>query len=301
MSAFHGDPRTKDDALAALEASPPSALVAPAGASAVGLIAWADRVGLPPALVLLGARLSAARSLAASPVSVSDARAFLAAIEPGASTARVPNAWTVWAWEAAPAPLRALLSSSRCIDAASAAMVLHRRAAAGGEVARGEWRGARLDLGRLAEGEDDQARAMATIAAGAWDFELIPGAVTDLLQAWEGLSRPSIRRTADWRNGDDVRLAAMLAEVKPRLEQGVGPRPARTDAAAFNSYVDRLQTELDRLMSGLGDATWDRHKALQAQFAGAAATRRRQGRQALIALLRAASRPAIPDQPVIVS
>jgi hypothetical protein len=297
MSAFHGDPGTKALALAALEASPPSPLVDPAGASVVELIAWADRVGLPPALALLGAHLCATRSFAADPASIGDAHAFLAAIEPGATTGRVPNAWVVWAWEASPTPLRALLSSSDCIEAAGTAMALHRRAAAGGEVARDAWRDARLGLGRLAEGEDDQARAMATIAAGAWDFELAPGAVSDLLQAWEGLSRTGIRRAAVWSKGDDVRLATMLAEVKPRLEQGIGQRPDRSDAAAFALYVDHLQTGLDRLMSALGDATWDRHKALQAQFAGAAATRRRQGLQAMIALLRPTSRPPLPAQP----
>jgi hypothetical protein len=287
MSAFHGNPRTKAHALVALEAKPPSPLVDPAGASVVELIAWADRVGLPPALALLGAHLCAARSFAAHPASTDDARAFLAAIEPGAATGRVANAWVVWTWETSPTPLRALLSSSDRIEAASKATALHRRAAAGGEVTRDEWRDARFDLGRFAEGGDDQARAMATIAAGAWDFEIAPGAVTDLLQAWEGLSRSGIRRAAGWSDGDDARLAALLAEVKPCLEQGIGQRPERADAPAFKSYVDGLQTELDRMMSGLGDATWDRHKALQAEFAEAAATRRRQGYQAMIALLRA--------------
>ena len=135
MSAFRGDPAIKAELIAMLDRDAPTPLNPPHDGPAPDLVAWAEEVGLPPALVLLAGRLRFG-SFRDDKTAGRFARELLSAIDPGADLAGAPHLWMVWAWGAAPEPLCHVMTSPVYFDLAAQAVGLRppRRRQ------RGQWR-----------------------------------------------------------------------------------------------------------------------------------------------------------------
>lgn len=285
MSAFRGDPAIKAELIAMLDRDAPTPLNPPHDGRAPDLVAWAEEVGLPLALVLLAGRLRFG-SFRDDKTPGRFARELLSAIVPGADLAGAPHLWMVWAWDAAPEPLRSLMTSPANIDLAAQAVGLHRRAA-NGEVTGGEWRAMRARVNVLAGNGDEPARAAAVVAASLWDYRTTPGAVADLVQAWESMRTERVRVAEAWGVAEDARYEEMLAEIRPLLRERVGPRPDRKDADAFSAYVTRFHAVFTALKGEFDSPLWDRNTTVHQKSGRACEILREQGRTALISLVAA--------------
>ena len=244
-AAFHGDGAIKGDLLAALEQGVGTPLSA-TGPEAAETSAWAGRVGLPAALVLIAAHLG--RGAAADDLS----RDLVMAIEPGAAVVASPHRLVLWAWEGAPEPLGAMLASAESRAAGAQAASLHRRAAEGSAIARGEWRAARASLGRLGQvsgeaGKDDLALAAAVMAACCWDYTSTPGAAVDMLSAWEGLVSEQLRRAEGWGVAEDERFLQLIRAERVHVLEDLGPEPTEGEEAAADHKRRLVEGLLERL------------------------------------------------------
>jgi len=285
VKAFLGDATIKAALLAALENKRGVPLVEPGGATEPRLVEWAREIGLAPSLVLLAARYFPSTGAAVDLAAVAFARQLLSAIDVGAETSGIAHAWLAWAWEGAPESLAAGMPSPERHQTAADAVALHRRAASGEAVAREAWRAARVRLNGLAQADDEQGRAASVLEAGAWDFNLAPGAADDALHAWEGLYRARVRRADGWGDAEDSRLEGILNEVRPILRKRVGANPGRGDPNALDAYIAQWRTELGALMAAYDDPIWDRFTVQQKVISEALSRLRGQGRAGILRLI----------------
>jgi len=288
VRAFRGDPTIKAALLAALDNKGVVPLVEPGGATEPRLVEWAREIDVAPSLILLAARHFPSLGVAVDVAAVAFARQFLSAIDVDAETRGIAHAWLVWAWEGAPESLAASMPSPERHQTAADAVALHRRAASGDAVTREAWRAARVRLNGLAQAGDEQGRAAAVLEAGAWDFNLAPGAADDALHAWEGVYRARIRRADGWGEVEDSRIEAMLNEVRPILRERVGANPGRGDTKVLDAYLEQFQTEFGSLMAAYDDPIWDRFTAQQKAIGEALSRLRGQGRAGILHLVREA-------------
>ncbi|HEX3917399.1 MAG TPA: hypothetical protein VHW60_08675 [Caulobacteraceae bacterium] len=281
MIAYRNDPALKADLIDALNEPARLPLITlSTWSQEAELVAWADEVGLPAALVLLTAHL-VVEPLHAPPA-LQFARDVIGAIEPGAQAEAAAHLWTIWALESAPEPLGAMLTAPDLQHAASEIAELHRSAAAGVEIERGRWRAARAAVARLATDGDKVAQA---VAAAAWDYRATPGAVVDLLGAWDDARETRIRDRLGWTEADDKRLLQIRQDQMKLAEERLGPAPD-SDKADHLPHARRLVAEMQRLIDGLGDPISGRHAQMSTATARAAAELRDQARAALVAILR---------------
>jgi len=286
MSAYHGDPSMKAALLAGLAAGEDNPLTARQADEATR-VAWAEELGLSAPVVLLGAHL-AIRFDGADEGKVF-ARDLLAAIEPGADIAAAPHSLILWAWESAPEALRALMHDADYLGAGAEVAALHDRAVAGEDVARSEWRAARARLGRLGDGEDDQAGAAAAMAASAWDFRAAPGAVVDLFIAWQNLLAARIGREEGWGEAERAGVHELIREQKAAAQARLGPTPEEADKDAAEAHERRVTEAMIAALEHLDDPRLRRHMAVNARIAAAASALRKEGAEALLFLLRASA------------
>ena len=285
MSAFGVDPAVKAALIAALDKGEPLPMVEPGGASETKLTTWAGEVGLPPAVVLLAARLSPSTGVEVDPEAVTFVRALLLAIEPRADLSGVAHGWLAWSWHDASEPLSRLMLSTEGQLAGAAIAALHACVARGNIVGRLDWRAARTRLSRLAAANDEAGRAAAVLQAGAWDLVRAPGAVDDALSAWESLYRIRIQTADGWGEAEDAKLGALLGEVRPVVRERVGDNPGRGDPQALTVYVDLWRREFTTLMEQHNDPIWDRFKAQQQAVGEALSRLRQEGRETLVRLI----------------
>jgi len=294
--AFHGDPTIKADLLAAMGRGDPTPLVWGQAAQSAAQSAaqpeageWAGRVGLPEALVLLTAHLGGRFTAATSGGAF--ARDLVSAIEPGVSIEGAAHELAIWAWEAAPKPLLEMMTSEQFLGAGGEVAALHRRAAEGEDVTRGEWRTARATLGRLGRAEDnedsdDQCLAAAVMAACAWDYRTTPGAAVDMYSAWEGLAAEGVRRADGWGKTEDERLQQLIQEKRALALQQIGPEPVGGDPDAAADHSRRLVSAMLELLNTSDDPMPGRKAALNEQIGEARTALRKQGCAALLGLVR---------------
>ena len=286
MSAFHGDPGIKSALLAALDAGEPLPLVARPVAWAER-VAWAEAVGLPTAVALLAAHL--AERLGGEAPDAAVAREVLEAIEPGADLTAMPFRMALWAWQSAPDALRGATGDAGYLAAGAAAAALHDRAAGGAAVARGEWRAARARLGRLGDGEGEETAAARVMAAGAWDFRVAPGAITDLFWVWNGLLIARVEREEGWSEADAAHLQARLHEWRDGVLTRLGPTPDDEIAAAAHRRA--RVAELRSFLNAAEDPVLRRRGAVQTRIGEVSGALREATIAALVSLLRAAAAP----------
>jgi len=281
VPAFHGDPAVKAELLAELEAG----VVAPlsvSGPETPDAAAWAARVGLPLALVLLTAHLG--RAVSHLPL------ALVAAIEPGATIVAVAHLAPLWAWDGAPDPLRPMMVSAIGQAAGVEAVSLHRRMAAGGAVSRAEWRAVRASLGRLGQwagegGRNDEALAATVMAACCWDYATAPGAAVDMLNAWEGLVTERLRRADGWGEAEDELFQQLIRAQRTLALEALGPEPTDDPEAAKAHGRELVERLLERLNTSQ-DPLPARKAALNERIAAARTELREQIAGALLGIVR---------------
>ena len=286
MIAYHDDHAIKGALLAALDAGEPLPLVA-RRIEAADRQAWAEAVGLPTAVVLLAAYL-AERSGDEAPDGAL-ARDLLEAIAPGADLTATPFRLALWAWKSAPEALCGSMRDADYLTAGAAVADLQGRAARGETIARHEWRAARARLGRLGEGEGEEAAAAWVMAAGAWDFRIAPGAIVDLFWTWNGLLIARVERDEGWSEADATHAQARIYELRDAVLARLGPAPDDEIAAADHRRA--LVAELISFMSTSEDPVLGRRRAVQARIGGVAKALREAAIATLISLLRAAAAP----------
>jgi len=285
--AFHGDPTIKADVLAALDRGDPIPLVSGQTAQPESG-EWAGRVGLPPALVLLTAHLGG--RFTAATAGGAFARDLVSAIEPGASIEAAAHKLAIWAWEAAPKCLCGTMTSEQFLSAGREVAGLHRRAAEGGDVTRGEWRTARATLGRLGRAQDDEDRndqclAAAVMAACAWDYRTTPGAAVDMYSAWEGLMAEGVRRADGWGKAEDERLQQLIQEKRALALEQIGPEPAGGDPDVATAHSRRLVDTMLKLLNTSDSPMPGRKAALNERIGEARTALRDQGCAAMLGLV----------------
>lgn len=290
MIAYRNDPALKADLIDSLSEPVRLPLITlSTWTEEAELVAWAGAVGLPAALVLLAAHL-VVEPLHAPPA-LDFARDVVGAIEPGAEAEPAAHLWTIWALETAPEPLCAMIPAPDLQRAASEIAGLHRSAAGGVDIERARWRAARAAVARLAADDDKAAQAM---AAAAWDYRATPGAVADLLGAWDNAREARIRERQGWTVADDKRLLQIRQDQMKIAKERLGPAQDGENADRL-PHAKRLVAEMQTLIDGLGDPISARHVEMWKATTRASAELRGQARAALVAILRSpasARRPA---------
>jgi hypothetical protein len=171
----------------------------------------------------------------------------LGAIACGSDLTDSVHRWSIWAWAHAPEPLSAFVTEPAIRLAIESVIALHERECSGMPVDRAAWRQARDALNRISgrklSDDDDQEATAKVIAAGAWDCRTVPGAITDMVVAWEQLVTRQVDRELGWADADTNRLSQILAGCRAEAEKSVEAASQADRTSDPASIKARIQAE----------------------------------------------------------
>jgi hypothetical protein len=185
-------------------------------------------------------------------------RQVVEALPPGADGRIAAARWIEWLWTDAETGLRNRVGHAALRASGDRVCDLQRRAAAGEDVARSDWRQVRARL--VSRDGDDavQAAAIEGIAAAAWDLGSAPGAAADMIYAWKAMLFAEVGRDLEWtaekQSAANERFDRMAASARANADAAVQQARAEgTDVAPEGGPIETTPFYRDVYNKGVAD------------------------------------------------